>query len=66
MNEAPPSPSLWLENIERRYGRGETIIDVLTGADLAMWPGESVALIAPSGAGKSTPTSTSSRVSPRP
>jgi len=54
MNEAPPSPSLWLENIERRYGRGETIIDVLTGADLAMWPGESVALIAPSGAGKST------------
>ena len=47
-------PSLWLENIARRYGRGETIIEVLAGADLAMWPGESVALIAPSGAGKST------------
>jgi len=52
MSDAPPS--LWLESIERRYGRGETIIEVLAGADLAIWPGESVALIAPSGAGKST------------
>jgi lipoprotein-releasing system ATP-binding protein len=52
MNDGPPS--LWLEGIQRRYGRGETIIEVLNGADLAIWPGESVALIAPSGAGKST------------
>jgi lipoprotein-releasing system ATP-binding protein len=52
MNDA--SPALWLEKIERRYGRGETIIEVLNGAELAIWPGESVALIAPSGAGKST------------
>ncbi len=52
MNEA--TPALWLEKIERRYGRGETTIEVLSGADLALWPGQSVALIAPSGAGKST------------
>jgi lipoprotein-releasing system ATP-binding protein len=48
------TPALWLEGIERRYGRGDTTIEVLSGADLALWPGESVALIAPSGAGKST------------
>ncbi len=48
------APALSLEGIERRYGRGETTIEVLSGADLALWPGQSVALIAPSGAGKST------------
>jgi len=47
-------PSLWLQGIERRYGRGDTTIEVLSGADLALWAGQSVALIAPSGAGKST------------
>ncbi len=52
MNDA--APALSLERIERRYGRGETAIEVLSGADLALWPGQSVALIAPSGAGKST------------
>ena len=45
---------LRLEQIERRYGRGETTIEVLSGAELSLWAGESVALIAPSGAGKST------------
>jgi lipoprotein-releasing system ATP-binding protein len=54
MNEATSPPALWLENIARRYGRGETVIEVLNGAELALWPGQSVALIAPSGAGKST------------
>ena len=48
------APALWLDNIARRYGAGETAIEVLNGADLALWPGQSVALIAPSGAGKST------------
>jgi lipoprotein-releasing system ATP-binding protein len=48
------TPVLWLQAVERRYGRGETVIEVLNGAELAIWPGESVALIAPSGAGKST------------
>jgi len=45
---------LRLEAIERRYGRGETTIEVLNGVELSLRAGESVALIAPSGAGKST------------
>jgi len=45
---------LRLEAIERRYGRGDTTIEVLNGAALSLKAGESVALIAPSGAGKST------------
>src|SRR5271170_8269923 len=53
MNEAA-SPALRLENIARRYGDGETVVEVLNGAELTLWPGQSVALIAPSGAGKST------------
>ena len=53
MNEAA-SPALRLENIARRYGAGETVVEVLNGAELTLWPGQSVALIAPSGAGKST------------
>jgi lipoprotein-releasing system ATP-binding protein len=52
--KAAPTPALRLEAIERRYGRGETTIEVLSGVDLSLWPGQSVALIAPSGAGKST------------
>jgi len=51
MNE---TPALYLENIARRYGQGETALTVLSGADLVLSPGESVALVAPSGAGKST------------
>ena len=46
--------ALWLDNIARRYGSGANAVEVLNGAELAIWPGESVALIAPSGAGKST------------
>ena len=45
---------LALDGVARRYGRGETTIEVLNGADLTLKAGESVALIAPSGAGKST------------
>ena len=45
---------LALDGVVRRYGRGETTIEVLNGAELALKAGESVALIAPSGAGKST------------
>ncbi len=54
MNDAVETPALWLHAVERRYGRGETQIEVLSGAELALWAGQSVALIAPSGAGKST------------
>ncbi|MGA2125151.1 MAG: ABC transporter ATP-binding protein [Xanthobacteraceae bacterium] len=47
-------PSLHLQAIERRYHQGEVTLDVLNGAELVIWPGQSVALIGPSGAGKST------------
>mgnify|MGYP006275136713 CR=1 FL=1 len=47
-------PALWLHQVERRYLQGEQALEILKGAELALWPGESVALIAPSGAGKST------------
>jgi lipoprotein-releasing system ATP-binding protein len=51
MNEPP---ALQLDAIERRYRQGESELVILNGASLSVWPGESVALIAPSGAGKST------------
>ena len=47
-------PALHLHQVERRYTQGDVTLDILKKADLALWPGESVALIAPSGAGKST------------
>ena len=47
-------PVLFLHNIERHYWQGDATLDILKGAELALWPGQSVALVAPSGAGKST------------
>ena len=49
-----PAPALWLSGVERRYTQGEATLEILKGADFALWPGESVALVAPSGVGKST------------
>jgi lipoprotein-releasing system ATP-binding protein len=54
MNELTSTPALELRGVEKRFGRGETLVEILRGVDLALWPGQSVALIAPSGAGKST------------
>jgi len=48
------TPIIFLHAIERRYRQGDATLDILKGAELAVWPGQSVALIAPSGAGKST------------
>ena len=51
---ADKDPVLFLDAVERRYHQGESILEILGGAELAVWPGQSVALIGPSGAGKST------------
>jgi lipoprotein-releasing system ATP-binding protein len=47
-------PALYLYKVERRFREAATTLDILKGADLAVWAGQSVALIAPSGTGKST------------
>ena len=54
--EAEPArqPVLLLQDVERTYRQGEEALHILRGAERAIWPGQSVALVAPSGAGKST------------
>ena len=51
---AGEAPLLFLHDVERHYRQGEEDVHVLNGVELAIWPGQSVALVAPSGAGKST------------
>src|SRR5213076_1917540 len=51
-DQAPPI--LFLHEINRHYRQGDVVLEILRGAELAIWPGQSVALVAPSGAGKST------------
>ena len=46
--------ALELKGIERHYGQGETLLSILKGADFTLRSGETVALVAPSGTGKST------------
>jgi lipoprotein-releasing system ATP-binding protein len=45
---------LELTGIERHYGQGETVLSILKGANFSLHRGEIVALVAPSGTGKST------------
>jgi lipoprotein-releasing system ATP-binding protein len=58
MNEAGSAdgghPALYLAKIERHFEQGEGRLEILRGAELAVWPGQSVALVAASGTGKST------------
>ena len=51
---AEDTPVVYLHDIKREYRQGEATLTVLNGAKLALWPGQSVALVAPSGSGKST------------
>jgi lipoprotein-releasing system ATP-binding protein len=47
-------PIVFLHGISRQFHQGDSTLTILKGAELAVWPGQSVALVGPSGAGKST------------
>ncbi len=47
-------PLVFLHGICRQFRQGDSTLDILRGAELAVWAGQSVALVGPSGAGKST------------
>ena len=48
------SPIVDARGLTLRFGEGEAAVEVLRGIDLAIRPGESVALLGPSGSGKSS------------
>jgi lipoprotein-releasing system ATP-binding protein len=52
--DAEDVPVVYLHDIRRTYTQGESVLTILDGAKLALWAGQSVALVAPSGSGKST------------
>ena len=57
VEEAPVGddiPLLFLHQVERTYKQGDDALHILNSAELAIWEGQSVALVGPSGAGKST------------
>ncbi len=52
--QAQDVPVIYLHEIRRQYMQGAVPLLILDGAKLALWAGQSVALVAPSGSGKST------------
>src|SRR5262249_34961295 len=51
---ARPMPLIELTGVTKTYGTGELAVEVLHGIDLAIYPGEFVAIVGASGSGKST------------
>ncbi|PYE35672.1 lipoprotein-releasing system ATP-binding protein [Rhizobium sp. PP-F2F-G38] len=49
-----PRVALELSGVERHYSQGEQALSILKGADFRLLGGQTVALVAPSGTGKST------------
>src|SRR4029078_9954735 len=47
------TPLVFLHSVERRYTQGGAVLEILKGAEVAVWPGQSVALVAPSRRGTS-------------
>jgi lipoprotein-releasing system ATP-binding protein len=54
MNQQQHVPVLSLIDLKRTFHQGTRSINVLSGASIDVWPGQSVALVGPSGTGKST------------
>ena len=50
----PITPALFLSKVDRSYQQSGGSLDILKKAAFAIWPGELVALVAPSGTGKAT------------
>jgi lipoprotein-releasing system ATP-binding protein len=48
------APLVFLQGVGRRYIQGDATLEILKDAEFAVWAGQSVALVAPSGTGKST------------
>jgi len=48
------TPILSARNIHRAFKSGDSVLDVLVGANIDIYPGEMVGLVGPSGSGKST------------
>ena len=47
-------PLITFDKVWKTYGKGEARVDALAGVDMAIAPGEFVAIMGPSGSGKST------------
>jgi lipoprotein-releasing system ATP-binding protein len=55
MNNPPsPLPVLSCTNVSKHYGQGNLSVSVLSSIDIAIYPGERVAIVGASGSGKST------------
>lgn len=48
------TPVLSVRNLHRSFQSGDTVLKVLEGANIDIYPGEMVGLVGPSGSGKST------------
>jgi lipoprotein-releasing system ATP-binding protein len=48
------APALHLDKVSRCYKQADVPLEVLRSVDFSLYPGQSVALVAPSGTGKST------------
>ena len=49
---ASPAPVIALRDITKTYASGRVFVEALRGIDLAIMPGELVAITGPSGSGK--------------